>query len=282
MLKQLGIESPVGDVVGAKKEEIKTVIELTEDESKKLLAANQKLLDEIASAKVDAIADGELKDRAKAELEYARKVTEINLSIGSEKLKNEALQAEKLAHEKAIEAITKKYDNIAGEAAFEQLTNEINAAKTEGDEKVKTAIETAKKLKDIKDKDDAARADDYDKIKKEKEKNKKDLIDGAKQIEQELSNTIFAAQQARIQREQSTAQQASETLHNTEAEKLQAQLTSKEINQKQFEIMVCSYPKSIQINFDHQQTTHSSDNNNTLLIPCFRSDTKSQRRRCLS
>lgn len=210
-----------------------------EERDAKSIADNLKLLKEIADQKVAAISDDELREKAKAELDNSRRVTEINSSTALESTKDKALEAQKESHEKTIQDIEAKYKDkrSANELAYlaAKKERERQAAQDELDqykdeEAAMNAVTQASFTKSIDDE-----LSKNKKIDAERKANGQKLIDGSHQIEQELSDTLFAAQDARIQRQMAVQLQASDATHNSETASLQARLTSGKITQDQFD-----------------------------------------------
>ena len=243
--KRLGIEAP--KPLEANKPDKKAFNYVATDEeikaakkaAEELLAANKKLLDDIANQKVAAIIDNETRERAKAELDNARKVTEINLSKASEDVKNKALESQAEAHEWAILEIEAKFKGQRAANHADYLKAKAERDKQAKQDELDLFKEEAAQM-------DAAfqesmstslnnALENEKKFATEKEKNKQTIIAGANQLEQELADTIFTAQQARIQREQAIELQASDAKHNSETASLQARLTAGKITQEQFD-----------------------------------------------
>jgi TP901 family phage tail tape measure protein len=244
--KRLGIQAP--KAVEAPKPETNTggtyvptqeELKAAEAASKKQIEDNKKMLDAIADQKVASIIDDEMRERAQAELANARRNTEIQLSTASEDVKSKALESQKEIHEKNIQDIEWKYKEQRAANHQEYLK-----AKAERD---KQAVDDELNL--FKEEDaamDAAFQEGLTKsLDKELEKNKQLanqqkaneelLIKGAQDLQKELADTIFNAQNARIQREKDIDLQAAEAKHNSEAASLQARLTAGKITQKQFD-----------------------------------------------
>lgn len=217
----------------------------TEKEEKRnleRLESNKKLLDQLLQQKVDLTNNSELKDIAQAALNKSRAIKAIIEEKGDIKNKDEALKNQELLFQKEIADIKEKYfisnkeksdkeikDNADKKAKLikdeeDALANYIDL----GQKKIDATNAEIEKTREIRAKAQA-KEDEL------REKNNQSIREGVKQLEQQLSDSIFSAQSARLQRETEMQNSSLDEKHKSEADKLQANLTSGAITQAEFD-----------------------------------------------
>ena len=221
----------------------KAILQKLEDEeaeknrkrNEERLDSNKKLLDQLLQQRVDLIVATEAKETAQASLNNARAIESINEEKGSAELKSKVLINQQSLFEKELLEIKDKYRKINQEAFDKAVEAQIKADQPRIDaaQKIEDELQAIadKSVADSLDRSIAA----MDKENELREQNNQSIRDGVKQLEQQLSDSIFSAQSARLQRETDTLNSSLDRNSKIESDKLQAQLTSGAITQSEFD-----------------------------------------------